>query len=248
MVLLGDIGNTDIKIFLLNNSYKVIKKIILKTNSLSNKYLSLKLNFLLKKRKKINKVLFSSVVPSALISINFFLKKKIGLKSILEVKNLNLKKIINIKVNRKQVGSDRIANAIGMINKKNNFIIIDFGTATTFDVVVKNSYLGGVIAPGVKLSLQNLTSKASLIPSIHLSKVSNVIGTNTAKAVKSGFYWGYLGLIDNIINLIKKQTQKSFKIILTGGLAYLFKNKIKSNSKVKKDLTIYGLVKIIKNL
>ncbi len=248
MFLLGDIGNTDVKIFLLNKSFKIIKKKTLKTNLLSNNYLQLKLNFLTKYRYKFNKILFSSVVPNAFSTINYFLKKKIKIKSILEVKKVDLKKLINIKVNRKQVGSDRIANAIAMIDHKINYIIIDFGTATTFDVVVKNSYLGGVIAPGVDLSLQNLTSKASLIPSIHLSKVSNVIGTNTSKAVKSGFYWGYLGLIDNIINLIKKQTQKSFKIILTGGLSYLFKNKIKTKSEIKKDLTVYGLIKILRNL
>ncbi len=248
MFLLGDIGNTDIKIFLLNDSFKIKKKITLKTNLVSNNYLSKKLFFLNKKSNILRKILFSSVVPSALSVISSFLKRKVKVKNILEVKKINLKKLIKIKVNRKQVGSDRIANAIGMIDEKNNYIIIDFGTATTFDVVVENSYLGGVIAPGVNLSLQNLVSRASLIPSIHLSKVSNVIGTNTTKAVKSGFYWGYLGLIDNIINLIEKQTRKSFKIILTGGLAYLFKNKIKSKSVIKKDLTIYGLLKIIKNL
>ena len=248
MFLLGDIGNTDVKFFLVNKSFKIIKKITLKTNLLSNNYLSLKLNFLIKHKNKINKVLFSSVVPNAFIIINFFLKKKLKIKSVLEVKKIDLKKLVHIKVNRKQVGSDRIANAIAMIDNKKNYIIIDFGTATTFDVVVKNTYLGGVIAPGVELSLKNLTSRASLIPSIDLSKISNVIGTTTSNAVKSGFYWGYLGLIDNIINLIKKQTQKSFKVILTGGLSYLFKNKIKIKSIIKKDLTVYGLIKILKNL
>ena len=164
----------------------------------------------------------------------------------IEIKQLNLQKLINIKVNRIQVGSDRIANAIGMIDNKKNYIIIDFGTATTFDVVVKKNYLGGVIAPGVNLSLQNLTLRASLIPSIQLTKISNVIGTNTSKAVKSGFYWGYIGLIDNIIYLIKKQTKRSFKIVLTGGLAYLFKNRIKFKTKEVKDLTKLGLIKIMK--
>ena len=248
MYLLGDIGNTDIKIFLLNNSYTVKKKLTIKTNLLSNKYLSSKLKFLLKNKKKINKVIFSSVVPNAFILIRNFLKKKIKAKLIFEVKKINLKNLINIKVDRKQVGSDRIANAVSVIDGKNNYIIIDFGTATTFDVVVKNRYLGGIIAPGVNLSLQNLSSKASLIPPINLSRVSSVIGTNTSKAVKSGFYWGYLGLIDNIVNLIKKQTRKSFKIILTGGLAHLFNNRIKFNSKIEKDLIINGLIKIIKNL
>ena len=151
-------------------------------------------------------------------------------------------------VNIKQVGSDRISNAIGIIDKKSNYIILDFGTATTFDVVLKDKYLGGVIAPGVNLSLKTLTSKASLIPAVNLSRINKVVGTNTSSAVKSGFYWGYAGLIDNVIKLIIKQTNKRFKIILTGGLAHLFKNTIKGKTEVKKDLTINGLLKVAKNL
>jgi len=246
MILLGDIGNTEVKIFLFNNKFKILKKINLKTKLISLKYLKSKLSNLNRKNNKIEKVLFSSVVPNIYKTIQVFLKKKYKIKDINELKQINLNKLLNIKVNKKQVGSDRIANAIGILDNKLNYIIIDFGTATTFDVVVKNNYLGGVIAPGVNLSLQNLVSKASLIPQIHLSKVLKVIGTNTSNAVKSGFYWGYLGLIDNIINLIKKQTRKSYKIILTGGLSHLFKNKIKYNAVIKKDLTIIGLIKVIR--
>ena len=247
MFLLGDIGNTDVKIFLINESYQIKKKITLKTNLINKNYLNKNLGLSNYKKIVFKKILFSSVVPLVFKKISFFLKSKFKIKKIYELKNINLSKLIKIKVNKKQVGSDRIANAIGMINRNDNYIIIDFGTATTFDIVVKNNYLGGVIAPGVNLSLKNLSSKASLIPSINLTKVSNVIGTNTLNAVKSGFYWGYLGLIDNIINLIKKQTHRSYKIILTGGLAYLFKDKIKYKSQVIKDLTIYGLLKVIKN-
>ena len=91
-------------------------------------------------------------------------------------KKLNLNKLIKIKVNYKQIGSDRLANAISIINNKDNFIILDFGTATTFDVLIKNTYHGGVIAPGVKLSLDTLTDKASQIPKINLKKTNRVIG------------------------------------------------------------------------
>ena len=247
MYLIGDIGNTDIKIFLFDKKYKIHKKLILKTNLISNKYLILKLSFLKKYSNKINKILFSSVVPPAFSVIKKFLKKKIKKISI-ELKQIKLNKLIKIMVNKKQVGSDRIANAIGIIDKRSNYIILDFGTATTFDVIIKDKYLGGVIAPGVNLSLKTLVAKASLIPPINLSKISKIIGTNTENAVKSGYYWGYVGLIDNIIKLIIKQTQKQFKIILTGGLAYLFKNSIKRKIKIKKDLTIYGLIKVVKNL
>ena len=114
-------------------------------------------------------------------------------------------------------------------------------------MVVKNKYLGGVIAPGVSISLIGLTKKASLIPKIKLTRTSKVIGNDTDSAVKSGFYWGYLGLIDNIIKLIIKECDRSFKIVLTGGLSHLFKNKIKQNCKIEKDLTIKGLLRIVKN-
>ena len=91
------------------------------------------------------------------------------------------------------------------MNKKDNFIVVDFGTATTFDVITKNNYLGGVIAPGVTLSLDNLIKRASLIPNIKLSKSKTIIGKNTRQAVLSGFFWGYTGLINSIISKKKKK-------------------------------------------
>ena len=245
MLLLGDIGNTEIKICIFSSKKKLIKKVILKTNLISLNYLNIKLNFLKTKNYKIKKILFSSVVPNAFKIIKKYLFKQLTIKCI-ELKKLNLSKLIKIKVDKKQVGSDRIANAIAVINHKSNFIIIDFGTATTFDVVINNQYLGGIIAPGVSLSLKTLTKKASLIPDIKLAKTSNVIGTNTISAVRSGFFWGYSGLIDNIVKLIKKQTNRSFKIVLTGGLSHLFKTSINGNITIKKDLTISGLLKTIK--
>ena len=148
----------------------------------------------------------------------------------MELKKLNLEKIMKIKVNRNQVGSDRLANSIAVISKNKNFIILDFGTATTFDVVINNVYNGGVIAPGVDLSLNMLIKKASLIPSMNLKKTKKVIGKNTISAVRSGFFWGYAGLIDNIIRLIMKETKKKFKIIITGGFSKLFINSIKIKS------------------
>ena len=167
---------------------------------------------------------------------------------VIELKQINLKNLIKLRVNRKQVGSDRLANAIGTMEKNKNYIVIDFGTATTFDVITNNIYLGGIIAPGVNLSLENLINKASLIPRIKLNKTSNIIGKNTSDAVKSGFFWGYSGLIDNIIKLIKKNTQKQFRVILTGGLSHLFKNSLKGKPLIKKDLTINGLKKVILKL
>ena len=245
MYILGDIGNTETKLYLVSKNNKILKKITF----ISKKVNIRSLNYLFTKNKlnliKIEKILFCSVVPKTFKTIKKFLSKKTKVKCH-EVKNLNLKSLIRIKVDFKQVGSDRITNSISLMNKKNNYIILDFGTATTFDVLVNNTYIGGIIAPGVKLSLNSLSNKATLIPKIELKKINKVIGKNTISAVRSGFFWGYAGLIDNIIDLIKKETRKSFKVILTGGFSDLFKNSIKTKAIQDKDITIKGLIKISK--
>ncbi len=245
MYILGDIGNTETKLCLVSKKNKILKKITFLSKSINYN----QLNNLFKRNKiqiiKIEKILLCSVVPSSFKIIKNFFSKKIKQKCI-EVKNLNLRSLINVKVNYKQVGSDRITNAISLMNNKDNFIILDFGTATTFDVIVKNTYIGGIIAPGVKFSLNTLSDKASLIPKIKLKKIKRVIGNNTISAVRSGFFWGYAGLIDNIINLIKKETRKSFKVIITGGFSKLFRNSIKTKVSHNKDITINGLIKIVR--
>ena len=245
MYILGDIGNTETKLCIVSKNNKILKKIIFLSKSVNNK----QLNILFKKNKiqlnKIEKILFCSVVPKTFSIINQFLSKKVKTKCF-EVKKLKLKSLIKIKVNYNQVGSDRITNAISLMNNKDNFIILDFGTATTFDVLIKNTYYGGIIAPGVRLSLNTLSDKATLIPKIDLKKINKVIGKNTISAVRSGFFWGYAGLIDNIINLIKKETRKSFKVIITGGFSNLFKNSIKTKAIHNQDITIKCLLKISK--
>ena len=243
MYILGDIGNTETKIWLVSKKNKIIKKINFSSKEITNNKLSVifkKKNF---KFKHIKKILFCSVVPQTFNLIKKFLSKKTN-RNCYEVKNLNLKSLIKVKVDYKQVGSDRITNAISLMNGKNNYIILDFGTATTFDVIVKKIYFGGIIAPGVKLSLNSLSDRATLIPKIDLKKINKVIGNNTISAVRSGFFWGYAGLIDNIINLIKKETRKSFKVIITGGFSGLFKNSIKTKVSQNQDITIKGLIKI----
>jgi type III pantothenate kinase len=245
MYLLGDIGNSETKLCFVSEKNKIIKKIIFSTKEINQKKLkknfkNFKIDF-----KKIEKILFCSVVPKSFNLIKKYLIKKTKVKCN-EVKNLNLKSLIKIKVNYKQVGSDRITNAISLMNNKDNFIILDFGTATTFDVLIKNTYTGGIIAPGIRLSLNTLSDKATLIPKINLKLIKKVIGKDTISAVRSGFFWGYAGLIDNIINLIKKETRKSFKVIITGGFSELFKKSIKTNVIHNKDITINGLLKITK--
>ena len=243
MYILGDIGNTETKIFLLSINNRIIKKLILSSKDINHSKLDkLFANFKID-YKKIKKILFCSVVPNSFNIIKKYLSKKTKLKCY-EVKDLNLKSLIRIKANYKQVGSDRLTNAVSLMNNKNNFIVLDFGTATTFDVLIKNTYFGGIIAPGVRLSLNTLSDKATLIPKIDLKKIKNVIGNDTISAVRSGFFWGYAGLIDNIINLIKKETGKSFKIIITGGFSDLFKNSIKTKVYHNNKITINGLIKI----
>ena len=243
MIIVGDIGNTDTKICLVNFKNKIIKRITISTHKINHKILKKSLSSFDLKKNIIKKVIFCSVVPKAFINVKTFFKKN-HLIRCLELKELKLNSLIRIKVNYKQIGSDRLANAIGVMDHKNNYIILDFGTATTFDVLIKKTYHGGVIAPGLKISLSTLIKEATLIPNINLKKTSKVLGLTTINAVRSGFFWGYIGLIDNIINLIKKETKKSFRIIITGGFSNLFKNSIKTKVILNKDITINGLIKV----
>jgi type III pantothenate kinase len=243
MYILGDIGNSETKVYLVSSRNKIIKNINFQSKKINNKILNHKFKYLVKDYRSIKKVLFCSVVPKSYNLIKKFLSKKLKNKCY-EVKDLKLKSLIDIKVNFKQVGSDRLTNAISLLNNKDNFIILDFGTATTFDVLTQKTYRGGIIAPGIKISLNTLSDKATLIPKINLKQIKKVIGIDTISAVRSGFFWGYAGLIDNIVNLIKKETGESFKLVITGGFSNLFKNSIKTKLKQNKDITIKGLIKI----
>ena len=245
MKILGDIGNTETKVCIVSSNNRIIKKISFLTKNVNQYKLNKVFNNFKIDYSKIKKIVFCSVVPKSFNLIKSSLSRKTKVKCY-EVKNLNLKSLIKINVNYNQVGSDRITNAISLMDNKKNFIILDFGTATTFDVLIKDTYVGGIIAPGIKLSLNTLSDKATLIPRINLKKINNVIGKDTISAVRSGFFWGYAGLIDNIIKLIKKETRKSYKVIITGGFSNLFRKSIKTKVSHNKDITIKGLIKISK--
>ncbi len=246
MYILGDIGNSETKIYLVSSNNVIIKNISLPTNKINNKNLRLKFKSLTKSFFGIEKVLFCSVVPKKFEIIKNVLSRSYSIKTY-ELKKIDLKDIIKIKVNIKQIGSDRLANSISVSKLNSNYIIIDFGTATTFDVIIKNNYFGGIIAPGINLSIKSLENNASLIPNFTLQKVKKVIGKNTLSALRSGFFWGYTGLINNIIKLIKIETKKNFKIIATGGYSHLFKSSLDYKVSIDKDITIKGLIKIINN-
>ena len=178
-VLIGDIGNTNIKICLIElETFKIKKLIHFNSSNIYSK------NFLKKTLKKIVKnntinknALFSSVVPRHRLILEKFVKKNYKVK-LREIKEKKINKIIKINVkNKNQVGSDRIANAVGVYKKyKTNCIVLDFGTATTFDIVTKNgTYNGGIIAPGVNLSLNSLVSSADQIPTFLLKKQKKLL-------------------------------------------------------------------------
>jgi len=241
MFLVGDIGNSETKICLVN-SKKIVRKINFSSKNITNIQLKEKFRKLKLQNLNLKKCLFCSVVPKTFKIIKKYIRNNYKIKC-LELKDLQINKLIKIKVNKKQIGSDRLANAIGSMNNKDNFIILDFGTATTFDVLIKNVYHGGIISPGIKLSLDTLVENASLIPNLRLKKIHKVIGLDTVNAVRSGFFWGYRGLIENIVNLIKKETKKSFKIIVTGGFSNLFNNFNNKRVSINKDITIKGLIR-----
>ncbi len=249
-ILIGDIGNTKTKICLIDyKTSKIIK--VLYFDSIKIKSLFFIKNILKKffyKKKIVRTALFSSVVPEYYLTLKKVLKKNYKIK-LFEIKEKMIKKIIKINIkNKKQVGSDRIANAVGVYKKyKSNCIVLDFGTATTFDVVMVNgSYNGGIIAPGVNLSIKSLTDSADQIPKFSIAKQKKIIGKNTLEALRSGFYWGYSGLINNIIFKIEKETKKKYKIIFTGGYAHLFKTSIIRPFKIDRNITIKGIIEIFK--
>ena len=246
--LIGDIGNTNIKICKININFRITNTYLFETKNFRlDTNLRNKLNQIVKKDTN-NKVLFSSVVPKVFKKISkIFKKKKLN---VYEIKKFKLNKIMKFKVKKySQLGSDRIANSIGAYYKfKTNCIIIDFGTATTFDVIKKNFiYDGGVIAPGIKLSIENLFSSTALLPMFKLRKYPKIYGKNTKEALASGFFWGYEGLINNIIKKIIKKNNVNFTLILTGGYSYLFKNRLIKKAKIENDITMQGIIKIYKN-
>jgi len=237
-----DIGNTDtvIGVYLKKNTKKIFR--------LDTKQLKLKKNiynfFLLNKIFKIDKNNKICVISSVVINSEKFISSFIKSNGY-EILNINLKNIpnkIKFKYNSNQLGADRIANSFAAINKYGkNSLVIDFGTATTFDLIKNQIYLGGVIAPGINISLKALVNHASKLDDILIKETTNIIGKNTKQSMQSGFYWGYVSLINGIINKLISENKFKPKIILTGGLANTFKKQINYKSFYEPNLTLEGL-------
>ena len=147
-----------------------------------------------------------------------------------------------------QVGPDRLVNTAGAFDRHGgDLIVVDFGTATTFDVVASDgAYIGGVIAPGVNLSLEALHNAAAALPHVDISKPQAVIGTNTVACMQSGVFWGYIGLVREICARIKAERGVPMQVISTGGLAPLFQQAENLFDAFEDDLTIHGLTVIHK--
>lgn len=145
-----------------------------------------------------------------------------------------------------QVGPDRLVNTAGAFDRHGgDLIVVDFGTATTFDVVdVDGAYIGGAIAPGVNLSLEALHLAAAALPHVDVSKPVQVIGTNTVACMQSGIFWGYVGLVQGLCSRILAEHGRPMKIIGTGGLAPLFSQGDVLFDHIEDDLTMHGLTVI----
>ncbi|WP_172330732.1 type III pantothenate kinase [Mangrovicoccus sp. HB161399] len=145
-----------------------------------------------------------------------------------------------------QVGPDRLVNTVaGYDLYGGDLIVVDFGTATTFDVVGEDgAYIGGVIAPGVNLSLEALHQAAAALPHVDVTKPEKVIGTNTVACMQSGVFWGYVGLVAGIVSQIKAERGRPMKVIGTGGLAPLFQQGDELFDVFEEDLTMHGLTVI----
>ncbi len=143
-------------------------------------------------------------------------------------------------------GPDRLANAAGAYDRHGgDLIVVDFGTATNFDVVAHDgAYVGGPIAPGVNLSLEALHLGAAALPHVDITKPEKVIGTNTVGCIQSGVFWGYTGLIEGLTDRVKAEYGKPMKVIGTGGLAPLFSQGDMLFDSVDDDLTMHGLTVI----
>ena len=222
MNLTIDIGNTNVMICIFKNN-RIIKHEKLNVINFSKKD---HYNFFKKlfSKYKILNILISSVVPKILESYSAIFKKLkvdyLQIQNLLQICNLKT----NIK-NKSSIGDDRLINIIyarHMYSKSK--VIIDFGTATTIDVLdEKGIYDGGVITPGIDLSLKSLQMGTAKLPLVNFKKTRSIIGKSTKEAIQSGFFWGYVSMIQGLVEKIQKEKKTEFQIILTGGNAKYFK-------------------------
>lgn len=193
--------------------------------------------------KNISAVIMASVVPDANFGVKSFVRQYLSLEPrLITTGEVDVGMPILLD-NPRELGADRLINAFAAWSEHHSaLIVIDFGTATTFDVVsAKGEYLGGVIAPGINLSLEALQRAAAKLHGIAITHPEMVIGKNTTNAMQSGIYYGYTGLIEGIVSRIKAERGEEMKVIATGGLAPLYAEATPMITQVDTDLTIRGL-------
>ena len=198
-------------------------------------------------KKDIEGAIICSVVPQATNSFSEAIRKYLNLEPVIVGPGIKTGLKVNID-NPKELGPDRIANSVaGYLITETDSVVIDLGTATTFDVVSKNKeYLGGSIAPGIKISLDALTLKTASLKSVELDTPNKVIGKNTYEAIQSGLIMGHASMIDSMVEKIILEIDIEPKIILTGGLSKVVQPILNVNVEYIENLTLVGLEEIFK--
>ncbi|MBM4277726.1 MAG: type III pantothenate kinase [Deltaproteobacteria bacterium] len=187
-------------------------------------------------------LIISSVVPPVLYMLQGMAEKYFHVKPLI----VGLEIDIGMPVlydHPAEVGADRLVNAVAAYDRyKKSLIAVDFGTATTFDYVSsRGEYMGGAIAPGIGISAEALFQRTSKLPRIEITKPGRVVGKNTIQSMQSGIYFGYVGLVDEIVKRMKKEVKSNPKVIATGGLASLIANESETIEEVDEFLTLEGL-------
>lgn len=196
----------------------------------------------------IDAAIIATVVPQTLFNLKNLCRDYFGCDPLV-VGEPNCRLGVKIKVKReREVGADRLVNTVGAFHAYGpNLIVVDFGTATTFDVVdFEGAYAGGLIVPGVNLSLKALHEAAAKLPNVDVARPEKVVGDDTISCIQSGVYWGYVSLIEGVCRRIAEEKQTEMKVIATGGLSALFATGTDAIHQVDGDLTMRGLVQIYK--
>lgn len=257
MLLAFDVGNTNIVLGVFQNGELIQNWRLESDNSKSADEYGMVINQLFQyeglNMAEVEDVIISTVVPSVLFTLQHLSMKYFNKRAIVIGPGIKTGLIVKYD-NPKQVGADRIVNAVAAHAKYGGpLIIIDFGTATTFCAVSeKAEYLGGTIAPGLKISSEALFEKTAKLPKVELEEPGNVICRNTIHSMQSGLVYGHMGMVDYIVNKMKKelqdysQSEEPVKVIATGGLATLIDSGIDCIDHVDKLLTLEGLELIYK--
>jgi len=197
--------------------------------------------------KQIDAAIIASVVPHSLFDLTKLCEHHLKTKPLI-VGDPSVKLGIQVKMDipSATVGADRLANAIaGHMSYKRPLIVVDFGTATTFDVADGDgNYIGGAISPGINLSVEILHSATAMLPRIAVERPGRVIGKSTTEAMQSGIFWGYVGLVEGMVQRITQEFGSELVVVATGGLAPLFVGATPIVHHLDPDITMRGLVEI----